>query len=392
MKIAGIIAEYNPFHNGHAWQIAETRRMGATHIVAVMSGCYTQRGEPALCDKWLRTRGALLGGCDLVLELPLPYAMATAQRFAQGGLQLLDAMGVSWVSFGSECGELPPLRRAAEALGNPAVQARIPVLLSAGITYAAARQRAVEEQAGASVGMLLQSPNNILAIEYLTALDKLQSTIEPVTVKRLGAAHDSDQEGALPSASALRRVLRQGDFLTQGMPELWGELLLQAAAQGRLTDPGILDRLALAKLRGMAAADWATVPDIAEGLENRFYDAARVADSLSDLLARVKTKRYTLARLRRIALAGWLGLTEELGALPPPYLRILGMNRRGSELLGALSPTLPLSHAAARLEELGELPGRFIRLEAAADDLYGLLTPTVQPCGKDYTESIIKLP
>ncbi|MEG1778339.1 MAG: nucleotidyltransferase family protein, partial [Angelakisella sp.] len=171
MKIAGIVAEYNPFHSGHEWHIAETGKMGATHIVAVMSGCYLQRGEPALWDKWTRTRGALLGGADLIIELPLPYACATAQCFARGAVSILDALGVvDMLSFGSECGEIEQLRTVAAAIADKQVKAKTSELLAEGITYAAARQRAVAALCGSAAAELLAQPNNILAIEYMAEL------------------------------------------------------------------------------------------------------------------------------------------------------------------------------------------------------------------------------
>lgn len=396
MRIAGIVAEYNPFHSGHRWHIEQTRALGATHIVVVMSGCYLQRGEPALWDKWVRTRAALLGGADLILELPLPYACATAQQFATGAVSTLAALGaVELLSFGSECGEAAPLVAAANAILDSRVEVTARLLLGEGISYAVARQRAVEQLYGPELSGLLAAPNNILGIEYIAALGRLKSGITPVTVRRAGAAHDGPAVGEHASASALRGMFRGGnpqaasDYLLPQCRDLY-EKAWQA---GECYAPVLLERPLLAALRRMTAQQLAALPDIAEGLENRICTALRTATGIEDLLDAVKTKRYSHARLRRILLCGWLGVPSGMGKEPPPYIRLLGMNDRGQEILARAgqAATLPISHSLARLGEQGERQAAFARLEAVADDLYGTITQQVQPCGRDYTNSIIKV-
>lgn len=396
MRVAGIIAEYNPFHSGHQWQIAQTRALGATHTVAVISGCYLQRGEPAIWDKWTRTRAALLGGVDLVIELPLPYACATAQRFATGGVAILEALGaVDFLSFGSECGDVSQLTAAAAAILDSTVEEKARELLSGGITYAAARQQAVTAIYGEGLAELLARPNNILGIEYIAALKRMGSGITPVTVPRVGAAHDSNETGEHASASAIRGLVAEGklDRAMEYIPTSCRDSFTRGWQSGECYSPALLERPMLAALRRMTVQEIAQLPDIAEGLENRIYTALRTASSIEELLERIKTKRYSHARLRRILLCGWLGVPFHMGKEPPPYLRILGMNHRGQEILARAgqSATLPMSHSLARLAEVGERQEAFARLEAVADDLYGTITKTVQPCGRDYTNSIIKL-
>lgn len=394
MKIAGIVAEYNPFHNGHRWQVEATRAAGATHIVAVMSGCYVQRGEPALWDKWLRTRAALLGGVDLVIELPVPYATATAQRFAYGGVSLLDALGVvELLSFGSEAGETQPLVAAARALLDPELEALIPQLMADGRTFAAARQQAMEVLYGQTTAALLQQPNNILGIEYIACLQRLGSDIQPLTVPRKGGGHDSPGLGQFSSASALRQMVgEQGyDELERLIPH--GALFTEACRQGACYAPDLLERPLLAALRRLSREQLAQLPDVTEGLENRIYQEVRTAQTVGQLLESIKTKRYPLARLRRILLAAWLDIPGDCCRQPPPYLRLLGMNHRGEEILAAAKgqARLPISHSAARLQQLGAQESRFVAMEARADDLYGVLCGQVQPCGRTYTQPPVYL-
>ena len=189
MRIGGVVAEYNPFHNGHAYQLMELRQAGATHIAVVMSGNFVQRGEPALLDKWTRAEAALLCGADLILELPLPYGAATAERFAFGAVSLLEGLGcVDLLGFGCESGDLPALQRAARAVEDPEVYEAVRERMAEGISFAAAREEAVRERWG-EAGDALRRPNDILAVEYLRQLGRLGSPIRPVAVGQIGRAH-----------------------------------------------------------------------------------------------------------------------------------------------------------------------------------------------------------
>lgn len=395
--VAGVVAEYNPFHNGHRYQLKETRRLGATHIVAVMGGNFLQRGAPALVEKHWRARAALLSGADLVLELPLPWACATAERFAFGAVSLLDALGVvEMLSFGSEAGDAAALAGAARAVDHPAVEEKIPRLLERGCTYAAARQQAVEAVFGPQVAGLLSSPNDILGVEYLRQLTALGSAIRPVSIPRAGAGHHGDcpQDGTA-SASWLRARVEAGRIAetVPYMPAQSLGVLEEALAAGESARPELLERPLLARLRTMPPAELAALPDISEGLEHRIFAAVKNASSLEELLESVKTKRYTHARLRRVLLSAWLGLTADLNRHAPPYLRVLGMNDRGTQVLSMAKgrAKLPLSHSLAELERRGGLCTRTARLEAVSTDLYHTITPRVLPCGLDYTLPMIRV-
>lgn len=380
METAGIVAEYNPFHRGHAWHIAETRRRlgGDAPVVCVMSGHWVQRGECALADKWLRAALALDRGADLVVELPTPWAMASAESFARGAVSLLAATGVVDVlSFGSETGELAPLEEAAAALDAPDYPERLRAALGRGLSFPAARQ----EAAGAAC---LSAPNNNLGVEYLRSLRALGSTIRPLTVPRQGAGHDGPAAGGFASASELRRLLRagRGEEAAPYLTAPWSE---------ELADMQHIERAVLARLRTMGEGDWAALPDGggAEGLPSRLAKAAREAVSLEDFYTRAKTRRYPHARLRRLALAAFLGLRAAERPAAPPYVRVLGLGGRGRVLLRRMKDTCPLPVIVkpAQARELDGPARTLFESEARYTDLYGLCFPAPRPCGAEWIHS-----
>ena len=380
METAGIVAEYNPFHRGHAWHIAETRRRlgGDAPVVCVMSGHWVQRGECALADKWLRAALALDRGADLVVELPTPWAMASAESFARGAVALLAATGVvNVLSFGSETGELAPLEEAAAALDAPDYPERLRAALGRGLSFPAARQ----EAAGAAC---LSAPNNNLGVEYLRSLRALGSTIRPLTVPRQGAGHDGPAAGGFASASELRRLLRAGRG-EEAAP------YLTAPWSGELADMQHIERAVLSRLRTMGEGDWAALPDGggAEGLPSRLAKAAREAVSLEDFYTRAKTRRYPHARLRRLALAAFLGLRAAERPAAPPYVRVLGLGGRGRALLRRMKDTCPLPVIVkpAQARELDGPARTLFESEARYTDLYGLCFPAPRPCGAEWIHS-----
>ena len=380
METAGIVAEYNPFHRGHAWHIAETRRRlgGDAPVVCVMSGHWVQRGECALADKWLRAALALDRGADLVVELPTPWAMASAESFARGAVSLLAATGVVDVlSFGSETGELAPLEAAAAALDAPEYPEKLRAALGRGLSFPAARQ----EAAGAAC---LSAPNNNLGVEYLRSIRALGSTIRPLTVPRQGAGHDGPAAGGFASASELRRLLRAGRG-EEAAP------YLTAPWSGELADMQHIERAVLARLRTMGEGDWAALPDGggAEGLPSRLAKAAREAVSLEDFYTRAKTRRYPHARLRRLALAAFLGLRAAERPAVPPYVRVLGLGSRGRVLLRRMKDTCPLPVIVkpAQARELDGPARTLFESEARYTDLYGLCFPAPRPCGAEWIHS-----
>lgn len=361
MRIIGLTAEYNPFHRGHAWQLARIReRFGPdAAVVAVLSGCFVQRGEPALFDARTRAEAAVRCGVDLVLELPLPWALSSAQGFARGAVALLESLGcVEELAFGSESRELAELRRVRRILKDPEMTPLLRAGLKEGLGFAAARQRAAERLAGGEVPQLRRR-NDILALSYLEALEDMKSRIRPCPLPRCGE---------YPPASALRQ---REDFLSF-LPDAAAEVFRREAAAGRgPVRPEDLALPVLAALRSLPAEKWAALPDGGEGLENRIRQAGLEAGSWEELIRLGVTKRYPAARIRRMVLAAFLGISRDMASGSPPYLRVLALNRRGAEVLKGAEPRLPvLSKAAA---------GRgdpVLELEQRAAGLYALAFPS----------------
>lgn len=378
MRAVGIICEYNPFHNGHEFHIRRAREQTGLPVVCVMSGNFVQRGEPSILGKFARARAAVLGGADLVLELPVPWACAGAGRFAEGSVGLLASLGVvSHIAFGSESANLEAITAAARLTLDTKVNERLRSLLSGGVPYAAARQRAVEA-VNPAVGALLASPNDTLGMEYVRAILKNSYPLTPVCIRREGAAHDGGSVGQFASASAVRMLLRAGRFdEARGfLPEASLCVLEEEILAGRApVDGRALDTAVMSVLRRMREADFAELPDVGEGLEYRLARAARAAVSPEDFCARAKTKRYAYARFRRICMAAFLGLTQEMARSAVPYARVLAFNDTGRALLREIR-TVPVVTKAAGGKAFGGAVSQYLAFEAQADDLYALAYPS----------------
>lgn len=395
MLVAGIISEYNPFHLGHAALVSRTRLGGATHIVAVMSGNFVQRGEPAVLSKWARTKQALQNGVDLVIELPLPWALAGAEKFAFGGTALLDAIGVDQISFGSECGSIDDLKKAVQALESSSLRDALRFELKNGTTFARARQKAISSLFDEETAQLLREPNNILGIEYIKALNKLNSKVTPFTINRVGAAHDAQSSGSsFASASQIRRLMQSGGDFSLLMPKSAVAIAQHEIDAGNApASITVVERAILAKLRSMSRAEFALLPDISEGLENRVYTATRKATGLDEVYDLIKSKRYTHARIRRIVLSAFLGLHASMSTGVPPYLRVIGFNNRGIEILHLLKSTakLPVISNSSDVLSLDNKAKSMVELEYHSTDIFGLCTPIIAPCGLDMTTGIISI-
>lgn len=397
MNITGIVAEYNPFHNGHRYMIEKCRENGATHIVAVMSGNFVQRGSVAIMDKRSRTAAAIGGGVDLVLELPVCRAVSTAELFARGGVSLLHSLGcVDALGFGAECDDASLLSKAADAVCDVRVHEIIKRELEGGISYPKARENAVLEIFGAETANVLSQPNNTLAVEYIKALKRLDSAIKPQPVLRHAVGHDSLKEnGEFASASALRVLLERSDTAAyEFMPESSIREFERLKAIGRA--PVCIDeseRAILSRLRMMSISDIKRAPDVSEGLENRIYNAIQTATSLEELYDIIKTKRYTHSRIRRIITALYLGIKPEDVQCDIPYIRVLGFNERGREVLKCMRETakLPIVMKSSQINALSDEAKHIFELECKATDLYNLSTPRILPCGTEYSDEIIMI-
>lgn len=384
MKVCGIVAEYNPFHNGHAHHLRETRRMLGedSAVVCVMSGNYVQRGDLAIVPKYRRAEMAVRCGADLVIELPLSACLWSASGFAFGAVSALHALGcVTHLSFGAETADLPLLRRAAALMQDKALfAAPLRQALLSGLSYAAATQQAITALDPAA-GQLLSSPNNTLAVEYLAALQTLGSEMEPLAIQRTGGGHDSfDAPDSLPSASLLRHYLLEEGSAARCRP------LMPPPAFAVLSQ-AILDQAAPVSLRACEAAlighlrrlsPQALMPYLSsgDGLENRLHAAIRSNPSFAAICAAAQTRRYPLARVRRVLLRAWLDLPESVSP-EAAYLRVLAIGPKGRALLRQIAARSPLPLIIKPTAERS-LPAALqpaLARDALADDLYALALP-----------------
>lgn len=379
MKTAAIISEYNPFHNGHRELISKTREAGATHIVSVMSGNYVQRGDVAVFDKFTRAKTALSNGADLVIELPERVSLMSAEGFARGAVDLIAALGcVDMLAFGSECGNIAALREASGAIDYCLHTDYFNEQIKRGKSYPAALNEALLQYYTQDVAEIIASPNNTLAIEYLNALDNAGSSIEPFTIERIGAEHDSDtveSSGEYASASHIRKLILSGGDYSQYAPRISAEA----------ADILRLERAILAKLRTMSSYDLEEIYDGANGLGTRLYKAVRSAKTLSEAYFLTKTKRYTLARIRRAVLCAFLGITRDYALEKSAYIRVLGMNTRGKEILSAASSSLPIDASLKALSKTSRSAARQANFTSKCTDIWQLALEKPGRCGEDFT-------
>ncbi len=407
MHITAIIAEYNPFHAGHAYQIRCARELGADYVLVIMSPDFVQRGEPALVDKYTRTRMALQGGADAVLEMPLRYATGSAEYFARGAVSSLDSLGcIDTLCFGCEAPDMETFSSlSAFLLEEPAdYRHTLRSLLKSGLTYPAARQQALtlmQEKGlltllgGADVS-ILSSPNNILALEYMKAIQNCRSAILPLPILREGAGyHSQDLTGRYPSASGLRRSLLSGkDSSLPDLTQPWSAPLLDALRR-RMEISAVYDRysqfLAYALLeKADHLEDYLDVtPDLANRI--RQVGCGRLLP-YSELAEQIKTRQLTQSRVRRALLHIFLGIKKEEAIASPSYIRLLGFRRQSSALLHVLKEcsALPLiTKNAAALRILDAQAAKHFQADLHASELYGMLEGQDQCYGSELRHSPI---
>ena len=352
MKTAAIIAEYNPFHSGHAWQIQKTREAGATHIVCVMSGNTVQRGDIAVFDKHLRAKAALYGGADLVLELPCPYSCSAAQDFAKGAVSIISRLkAVDMLSFGSECGDIERLKSASRLSPDDAT---FKILLNDGMTYPKAFSKAVEKSVYADI---FSMPNNVLGVEYIRRLEQMCPEIEPFTGQRT-VPHDSGETAdGFASASKIREMLAAGESAHEYVPEIERESVASSIFNA--------EQAIMFKLFSMTKEDFYDLPYCTENhsLADRLISALKTSRGLESLFQQTKTKWLTMARIRRAVIHAALGIKASDLEGEPPFARILAINDRGAEILSrskkADGETIAVSESLAKLSKLSERAEKF---------------------------------
>ena len=391
MNIAGIVCEYNPFHSGHLHQLAETRRaLGAdTLTVCVMSGDFVQRGEAAVFSKFARAEAACRAGASLVLELPLPWCLSSAEGFAEGAVSLLAAVGCTHLSFGSESGDVETLQTLAREILAPDTQREITAQLqrSPELSYAMARERVLTEKLG-ECGSLLSQPNNILAVEYLKAIYKKTYPITPVTVKRIGSGHDKAGEQGPKSASELRGLMETGADISTHIPEAALSVYRRERAAGRGRDKAVLETALLSRLRMLDRDVYESLPDGGDGAGARLWKAVREESTLEDIAQAARTKRYPLARMRRMLLCAALGVSAEYTKTLPPYARVLAADSAGCAYLREIDgkSAVPVLTKPAAVRRLDGSAAKVFALGASAHDVYTLqnVTNSDRKCGQDW--------
>ena len=387
MRVAGFVSELNPFHNGHAYFISRLRSAGVTHVVTAMSGSFVQRGEAAVADKFLRAEAAVRNGADLVLDLPVPWALGSAESFARGGVSLLVAFGCDVLAFGCETENAALLQTTAALLSRDDVRASGAARMKCGCTYPAAMAQALEAMGEADAVRLLTAPNNVLAVEYLKALRELRVNLPVLPVLRAGAAHDGElTAGPIQSASALRS-LPDIASMRPYLPPVAYEIF--ASHPDRLLDHENFETAVLTALRLLPDDAFDRFVADRSGLAERLRKAVRQARSLSQLYDLAKTKNLTHAKIRREAMHLFLQIDPSYEKETPPFARILAANARGLELLARRNCSIPVITKHAETAKLNARAQALYDLQCRASDLYALCTKEKRACCTEQQSSIL---
>ena len=370
MKTVGVVAEYDPFHNGHAWQLAEARRLsGADAVIVVMSGFFTQRGDPACLSPLDRAACALKGGADLVALLPAVWSLRSAEGFALGAIRILQGLGIHALSFGAETADPDILARTASAMDSENIKKPLRSGLDAGLGWPAAMEKAMTTYDPA-LGAILRTPNNALSVAYLRAAARLKFHPEIIPVPRVLSHHAAGSSGNLASGSGIRDALLRKDWsmIQSTVPETTLRCLKAAAERHQLVFSSSLSQALLARLRTMDASDFSSLPDCTEGLDMALWNASRSCVTREQILDRISGRRYPRARINRLCASALLNLRrEEMPELPDCAL-IIGVRSGMEALLRPAHPDFPL------LTRSREYPKKapWFRAEQRAADLWTL--------------------
>lgn len=399
MNVSAIIAEYNPFHNGHKYHIEETkRRTDDSFVMVIMSGNFVQRGEPAIIEKRERVKAAILNGADLVVELPVPWATASAERFARGAVYIATQAGiVDYLSFGCECDDINSLNQIARILNDKVYSSRIKNYYDDNMcSYAQARSAVINDVLGIDSMEMMMKPNNILAIEYIRALMSFKSSVKPLGIVRNSAEHDSDfVQDNITSAMNIRNLIRSYQPYEKFVPSNTVEIFQKSKDNGCFPSRySLLETAILADLRRKQPSDFIGVPDVSEGIEYRLIESAKTSVSLDEIFNKVKTKRYAHARIRRMILASFLGITENDVTSLPPYIRVLGLNDNGRLMLKEMKSKyfFPIIMKYGDVKYLDDKAKTVFMKESLATDIYNLSLPKRRVCGTDMSDEIVYIP
>ena len=405
--ILGIVSEYNPFHNGHVHHLQISKQATKTDFsIAVMSGNFVQRGDTSIINKWAKAEMALKSGVDLVIELPVVYALSSAENFADGAIKILNSLGVvDYVSFGSELGEINPLNDIANVLyKEPKEFSQIlKTQLSYGSSYPKAREVAISRYLGTTPNYaeILNNPNNILAIEYLKALKRRRSHIIPVTVKRDYGEYNSKKiKQGIASATAIRDMIKRKKNVHYVVPFETYEILEEALNGGQvIPDLSTFEKEIIYTLRKLTLTEIANLPDVSEGLENKIKQAANNCNHLDDLIAGIKSKRYTQSRIQRILLYALLNISQKdinASKRVTPYIRVLGFNKTGKRIISAIADANPKLEIIVSVKKFMEHSNNsqlknIMSKDILATNIYTLGYKTNPIANLDYTHKVIEI-
>lgn len=377
MKICAIIAEFNPFHNGHAYLIDKVRSYGYTHIIIVMSGNFVQRGEPAIVSKEIRAKIALNSGVNLVVELPTVRTVLTAEKYALSAIELINCMGcIDTLAFGSESGSVEELNNIKNYICyNNDFSDKLKIYLSSGMTFAKAREKSIYDISGNY--NVIKTPNNILGVEYLKAIDKINMSLECLTFERTKNLDN------IKSATEIRNMIINNDsnyekYIPYNSYKEISNAIKEKSAPVNMFS---MDRVIMSKLRQLSLEEISKLPDISEGLENRIYNFIKESYSLEELLFKIKTKRYTMSRIKRIILNAFLGINSEMTVEPIEYIKILATDSKGLEILKTIknSTFVPILTRYNELNNMRDKAKIFFEMESRFTDIYNILTPQILP-------------
>lgn len=384
--IAGIVAEFNPLHNGHKY-LLDQAKANSDLVVCVISSNFVQRGEPSIISKFERAKIAVTCGADICLELPTPWSMSTAQNFALGALSQLIKFNITTLYFGSESADLTGLLKISETLNSEEFNEKIKNHLNDNLTYAKVRQNVLLETLGDTAN-LLDGQNDTLAVEYISAAKKFNTNIDFVPIKRQGANHNASSDfNGFSTSTLIRKAIKEEKLeqIKSFLPKASHDIL----ENSNFAHIDKLNLAIMAKLKTMKYDEFLKLPDLSEGIENRLYGAIKSSVDYNDLCEKVKTKRYTMARIRRLILSAFLGIDNTFFLKKIPYVRVLATNERGLKYISKIkSDNIVLQ--VSELNRLDEFSKKIFDLECKISDVYNLALEKAENSGSDYTQGLIK--
>lgn len=412
-RVLGIIAEYNPFHNGHMYHLQKAKEQsGAQYCICVMSGNFVQRGNTSIVNKWKKAEMALLNGVDLVIELPTIYGVASAEGFSLGAIKLLNNLKiVDAISFGTETSDFAALNNISSIVNEEPMKYKsiLNSELKKGLSFPKARENALMLYLNDNkrYDNILNTPNNILAIEYLKALKKIKSTIQPIPVKREKVYYnDNVIVDEFASATAIRKLLKNEDFseIRKVVPKSTYQILKKETELGNVVlDLSRYEKEIIYNLRRMTVSEIAELPDVNEGLEHSLKNAANYSNDITNLINIVKTKRYTVTRIQRILICALLGITKRdvgMAKKAEPYIRVLGFNEKGKELISRINKQNPKATVITSVKKFqdknnnnknSKIYKRLLDIDIFSTNVYTMACKSESLANLDYTKNMVIL-